>query len=296
MAFANIVSGTAIALWLLQNLGSTIAVAGYRYGLPGPDAPASEPNVAVILPVRGAANLAGHLRLLRAQKYGRYRIIASVESREDPAFAVLSEVQRESGAPLEVTVAGLARDAGQKVVNQLAALERLKPDDAIVAFIDADALPTPLWLPRLVAVLINSRKPLATGYRWMTPADDRLSSCCLAAANDAVAALPRGALPLMIVWGGSVAVKRETLEAIRLEDFWRGAISDDLQMAEALRQAKLLAHAPRQALLLTPVSCSWRGFSPSACVNTASSGFTSGRTGRSPSPVCGRRRSAWRWR
>jgi Glycosyltransferase like family 2 len=260
MAFANIVSGAAIALWLLQNLGSTIAVAAYRRGLPRPEVPGVEPNAAVILPVRGAANLADHLRLLRAQEYGRYRIIASVESRDDPAFAVLSEAQREAGAPLEVTVAGLARDAGQKVVNQLAALERLKPDDAIVAFIDADALPTPLWLPRLVAVLINSGKPLATGYRWMTPADDRLSSCCLAAANGAVAALPRGALPLMIVWGGSVAVKSETLEAIRLEDHWRGAISDDLQMAEALRQAKLLAHAPRQGLLLTPVSCSWRGF------------------------------------
>ena len=121
-------------------------------------------------------------------------------------------------------------------------------------------LPTPLWLPRLVAVIVNSGRPVATGYRWMTPADDRLSSCCLAAANDSIAALPRGALPLTIVWGGSVAMKRATLEAIRLRDFWRGAISDDAQMAEALRQAGLLAHAPRQGLLLTPVQCSWRGF------------------------------------
>jgi len=37
-------------------------------------------------------------------------------------------------------------------------------------------------------------------------------------------------------------------------------MSDDSQMAEALRQAKLLAHAPRQGLLLTPASCSWREF------------------------------------
>src|SRR5271166_5600454 len=84
------------------------------------------------------------------------------------AGASVSAAEREPGAPLEVT-AGLGKDAGQKVVNQLAALERLKPDDAIVTFIDADALPTPLWLARLVAVLINSGKPLATGYRWMTP-------------------------------------------------------------------------------------------------------------------------------
>ena len=260
MTVANLVTEAALALWSAQNLFSTIAAAAYRRGLPLPEIPGVEPNVAVILPVRGADNLARILRLLRAQQYRHYRIIASVESTDDPAFEVLRAAEGQAGAPLDVAVAGCAQNAGQKVWNQLAALERLRPDDAIVAFIDADTLPTPLWLPRLVAVLVNSGWPLATGYRWMTPADDRWSSCCLAAANDSIAALPRGALPLTIVWGGSVAVKRETLEAIRLKDFWRGAISDDSQMAEALRQAGLLAHAPRQGLLLTPVSCSWRGF------------------------------------
>ncbi|HKN27651.1 MAG TPA: glycosyltransferase [Roseiarcus sp.] len=260
MASANIVSGAAIALWCLQNLLSTFAAAAYRRGLPKPEIPGVEPNVAVVLPVRGAANLARHLELLRAQEYRHYRIIASVESGSDPAFAILAAARSELGAPLELVVAGHAVGAGQKVWNQLAALERLEPDDEIVAFIDADVLPTPLWLPRLIAVLVNSGRPLATGYRWMTPVDGCWSSCCLAAANDAIAALPRGALPLTIVWGGSVAVKRETLAAIRLKDFWRGAISDDLQMAEALRQAGLLAHASRQGLLMSPVSCSWREF------------------------------------
>ena len=259
MAFSTI-AALATALWCLQNLFTTFAAAAYRWGLPTAEIPGAEPSVAVVLPVRGAQSLARHLDLLRAQQYGRYRIIASVESKTDPAFAILAGARNQSGPPLDVVVAGHAENAGQKVWNQLAALDWLEPDDEVVAFIDADALPTPLWLPRLIAVLVNSGKPVATGYRWMTPADDRWSSCCLAAANDAIAALPRGALPLTTVWGGSVAVKRETLEAIRLKDFWRGAISDDLQMAEALRQAGLLAHAPRQGLLLTPVACSWREF------------------------------------
>ena len=86
MAVANLFSDAAIALWLLQNLGSTIAVAAYRRGLPRPEVPGVEPNVAVILPARGATTLAGHLRLLRAQEYAHYRIIASVESRDDPAL------------------------------------------------------------------------------------------------------------------------------------------------------------------------------------------------------------------
>src|SRR5271166_1982548 len=39
MAFGNMVSGAAIALWLLQNVGSTFAVAAYRRGLPQPKSP-----------------------------------------------------------------------------------------------------------------------------------------------------------------------------------------------------------------------------------------------------------------
>jgi hypothetical protein len=166
----------------------------------------------------------------------------------------------EPGAPLETIVAGVAENCGQKVWNLLAALDRLSSDDEVVAFIDADTLPTPLWLPGLVAVLVNSGRPVATGYRWMTPADDRWSSSCLAAANASIAALPRGALPLSIVWGGSVAMTQATMKAIKLESYWRGALSDDQQMAAALRGANLVAHAPRQGLLLTPASCSWAGF------------------------------------
>jgi hypothetical protein len=253
-------SELSLALWSAQALVSTLAVAAYRRGLPRPEKPGAEPNVAVFLPVRGAANLARLLPLLRAQDYGPYRIVACVESERDPAYALLRAAERGPGAPLDVAVAGPADNAGQKVWNLLAGLEKLKPTDDIVAFIDADTLPTPLWLPRLVAVIVNSGRPVATGYRWMTPTDERWSSSCLAAANGSIAALPRGLIPLTLVWGGSVAMKRSTMEAIRLKDYWRGAISDDAQMAGALRQGGLRAHAPRQGLLLTPVSCSWREF------------------------------------
>jgi Glycosyl transferase family 21 len=179
---------------------------------------------------------------------------------EDPAFAILRAAQAEPGVPLDVVVAGLAECAGQKVWNLLAALDHLRPEDEIVAFLDADVLLTPLWLPGLVALIVNSGRPVATGYRWMIPSDDRWSSACLAAANASLAALPRGALKLTIVWGGSVAMRRTTFERIRVREFWRGAISDDVQMAKALRRAGMLAYAPRQGLVLTPVSCSWRGF------------------------------------
>src|SRR5574337_2174230 len=181
MAAADLLSSLALIVWCGQNLVSTLAVGAYRRGLPQPEIPGVEPAVAVVLPVKGAVKLDSFLRLLRAQDYRNYRIIAAVESADDPAFALLRAAERQPGPAIETTIAGLAVNAGQKVWNQLAALKRLNVNDEIVAFIDADTAPTPLWLPRLVAVIVNSKRPVATGYRWMAPADGRLSSACLAA-------------------------------------------------------------------------------------------------------------------
>ena len=257
---ANWTADVSMLLWGLQNAVSTFAVLAYRHGLPRAEIPGTEPRVAVILPVKGDEGLGRFLALLRGQRYARYRIIASVESDQDPALGVLVAAQLQMGASIEIVIAGLASGCGQKVWNQLAALERLTADDEIVAFIDSDTLPTPLWLPRLVAAIVDAGRPVVTGYRWMTPSDDRWSSSCLSAANASIATLPRGGLKSHLCWGGSVAMRRSTLEAIELKSRWIGAISDDLQLSAALRGAGVHAAAPRQGLLLTPVSVSWAGF------------------------------------
>jgi len=249
-----------MTLWGLQSAVATFAVLAYRRGLPLPEVPGVEPAVAVIVPVKGDQDLERFLQLLRAQRYPRYRIIASVESENDPALNLLFSAQPLPGAPIEIVISGLASTCGQKVWNQLAALERLTLEDEIVAFIDADTLPTPLWLPRLVSAIVDAGMPVVTGYRWMTPADDRWSSSCLAAANASIATLPRGGLKSHLCWGGSFAMRRSTLESIKLRSYWSGAISDDLQLSEALRRAGIYTGAPRQSLLLTPVSVSWIEF------------------------------------
>jgi len=57
-----------------------------------------------------------------------------------------------------------------------------------------------------------------------------------------------------------MAMRQSTIEAIKLRDYWRGAVSDDLQMTAALRRAGIGVYAPRQGLVLSPVSSSWREF------------------------------------
>ncbi|MEA2861034.1 MAG: hypothetical protein QOC72_3073 [Methylobacteriaceae bacterium] len=245
--------------WVFLLIATTFIVWRYTWGLPLNEIPQSTPSVAVIVPIKGTSRATeAFLHALRHQDYPNYRIIAAVESEDDPAFRVLQQQIGASGAPVEICVAGLAHRSGQKIHNLLAALARLGRDDEIVAFTDADTLPQRLWLPRLIAGIVNSGRPAVTGYRWMIPADSRLSSAVVAAANASIATLLRVPHVANACWGGTMVMPRATLERIDIRRYWEGAILDDLQMTRALRDHKVMIFSPRQSLLLSPISMSWR--------------------------------------
>ncbi|WP_245276371.1 glycosyltransferase [Methylocapsa aurea] len=238
---------------------STISAWRYTWGLPRPEVPGRTPRVAVVVPIKNASPLTTEfLRRLRSQAYPDYRIIAAVETESDPAFAVLSEAAETSGAIVFTVVAGPVERGGQKVWNLLAALPAIKADDEIIVFTDADTLPTPEWLARIVSALTDAGYDAVTGYRWMIPIDGRLSSAIVAAANASIVTLPRIPAIINLCWGGTTALRRETLERIGIADYWRGAISDDLQMTRALGAAGCAIFSPRQSLLLSPIAMDWK--------------------------------------
>jgi hypothetical protein len=245
--------------WLTIGVVSTISAWRYTWGLPRPEAPGRTPRAAVIVPIKNASALSREfLRRLQSQAYPDYRIIAAVETESDPAFSLLSESAREPGATIVTIVAGPVERGGQKVWNLLAALAAIKADDEIVVFTDADTLPTPEWLARLVSALTDAGYDAVTGYRWMIPTDGRLSSAIVAAANASIVTLPRVPAIINLCWGGTTALRRETLERVGVADYWRGAISDDLQMTRALGAAGCAIFSPRQSLLLSPIAMDWR--------------------------------------
>jgi Glycosyltransferase like family 2 len=247
--------------WGLIAILNTVTAWRYSQGLPFPEIPKTTPPVAVIVAVKGASDITRtFFERLRHQAYPVYRIIAAVESKEDPAFAMVTEEANRPGAALRVVVAGQSERTGQKVWNLLAAIDAIEASDEIVAFIDADTLPDSGWLSRLVASLINPVNPgreAVTGYRWIVPADKRVSSAVVAAANASVVTLLR--LPYIFnhCWGGTIAMRRETLERIAIHHYWAGAISDDAQMTRAFIKARVPIFSPRQSLLLSPVAMNW---------------------------------------
>jgi cellulose synthase/poly-beta-1,6-N-acetylglucosamine synthase-like glycosyltransferase len=243
--------------WIAIAILNTLSAWRYTWGLPLTEIPGLTPPVAVIVAVKNASEVSrAFFDRLRHQAYPDYRIIAAIESEEDPAFAMVTEESKRPGAPIRTVVAGQSERTGQKVWNLLAAVDAIEIRDEIVAFVDADTLPTPEWLPRLVAALVNTGREAVTGYRWIIPADNRVSSAVVAAANASVVTSPRIPSITNHCWGGTMAVRRKTLERIDIRRYWAGAISDDAQMTLAFKEAGYPVFSPRQSLLLSPVAMS----------------------------------------
>jgi cellulose synthase/poly-beta-1,6-N-acetylglucosamine synthase-like glycosyltransferase len=248
-----------LLVWIVEIVASTVAAWQYQRGLPRPEVPSQTPPVVVIFPVKGAsATLPTFLTRLSAQDYPHYRIIAVVESTQDPAFELLMRHQALPGAPMTVHVAGSAENCGQKVWNLLHALEHVKPDDTLVGFIDADTLPSPLWLGRLVSAIYDAGHEAVSGYRWMMPMDNHLATATVSAANMSIVTLPKLPFAPNYAWGGTMLLRRELLERIDLKRWWQGAFSDDLQLTRALQAHAVPLASPRQCLLISPVAFTWR--------------------------------------
>lgn len=245
--------------WVCIILVSTFSAWRYGWGLPRPEIPSREPPVAVLVAVKGVSNETRQFfQNLLAQAYANFRLIVSVESVNDPAYGLALELAQASTIEMVLVVAGEARDCGQKVANLLAALDKLEPRDEIVVFTDADTLPDPRWISRLVAALVDAGHEAVTGYRWMVPIDNRLITALVAAANTSIATLPRTPYATNICWGGTMALRQKTLQAINIRSYWEGSVIDDLQMTRALSDHRIKLFSPRQNLLLSPVSFNFR--------------------------------------
>jgi ceramide glucosyltransferase len=244
-----------LVAWLLVAALSCFGVYITQRARPPVDDGQAEPIV-LIIPMRG---IPPHLRELWqgicAQTRGPLRVIFALESADDPAGAALRALT--GGPPVEIVIAGVTTERGQKIHNMLAALDRLKPSDAIVVFADADIAPAPDWLARLLRELETKRLGMTSGYRWMMAADERWSTAFACVINSSIASVPRDS-KWANAWGGSMALRRHTIEALALPTLWEHAVSDDLTISRAVRAIGGKVRSPRDTLVPALASYSWR--------------------------------------
>jgi cellulose synthase/poly-beta-1,6-N-acetylglucosamine synthase-like glycosyltransferase len=191
------------------------------------------------------------------QDYPNFRVIFAVESNDDGAVPVIEKCCALAPDRVALAVAGRATDEGQKTANLRAAVSQLRYDDEILVFADADILPEPDWLMRLVNPLLWRKADIVTGFRWVVAKDGGIANHISASIAAMVATIPR--LPhLSGAWGGSTAIRQDQFRALDVSAKWRGVLSDDLQLTNVAVRAGLKIAAPRELLLRT--SSGARGF------------------------------------
>jgi len=247
------------------------------------------PKAAVILPCCGVdEKLEQTVQALARQNYPDLEVIFTFESNDDPAYAAIGAWMKDlfhdgdSEAPsvcgtgcgtgvspvnsparrrchtCRRVVAGLADRRSQKIHNLLAAVEEVSKDRKVLAFLDSDAVPGKDWLGHLVAPLRDETVGAATGYRWYG-ATGGLAAGVRCAWNAAAVSLMDDEKQ-NFCWGGATAIRRETFRSLGVARYWDRALSDDLQLTRAVRDAGLRIHFVPQALVSSSDGTTLWGF------------------------------------
>ena len=210
------------------------------------------------MPIKGVDDdTAPNVAALLEQDYLDYRVIFTVESNDDPVVTLLERIAVEDSR-VEIVIAGLAQERGQKVHNQLAAVGRTNEDDEILTFMDVDAKPGPEWLRALITPLTyGPHIGAATGYRYYIPVTDHTANKIVSVLNAQVAAL-LGPYRRNFAWGGSMAIRRADFFTYGLNDMWQHALSDDYCLSYCVKNVakKKLQFVPR-CLVASDANFNW---------------------------------------
>lgn len=220
------------------------------------------PFATVIAPCRGLdADLDENLRALLEQEYPAYEVIFVVDDKSDTAMTIIEEVSREAAKDAKKTkiiVAKKAYGCSQKVENLREAVLHAADASRAFVFVDSDVRPSGEWLRYLVAPLEDKNLGAATGYRWFISKHPSFASELRCAWNASITSALGPNTRSNFCWGGSMAIRRDTFERLKIREKWSGTLSDDFTVTRAMNQANLPIVFVPQALAASVEDCTFR--------------------------------------
>ena len=211
------------------------------------------PKVTLILPVRGVDHdFAANLRSLAAQDYPDYELLVVCRDEADPAVPA---ARLTLGKNFRLVVSGEPpADTGEKVHNLISAVNAARRESEVFVFADSDGQVRADWLRRLTAPLEEEDLGAATAFRWYFPEKGGFWPLLRSVWDSAVAGSMR-ANDKNFAWGGGTAIHREAFESARVMDFWRGTVSDDCRLRDALKAAGRGIRFVPEAMVATTGQC-----------------------------------------
>ena len=195
------------------------------------------PRTCVVMACKGdEPELEKHVEAILTQAYPNYRTIIVTDTVEDPAYPIVNSIlSRHLGEDTHLYNSNCHPKASGKVAALLTAIEKDAGTSEAFAFVDSDATVPPGWLADLVAPLGDDSVGATTGFRWYFPSRGGFWSHVESAWNASGTNLmfnERYNFP----WGGAMAIRTKTMNAIDISRVWNDAVSDDLSLNLALRK------------------------------------------------------------
>ncbi|MBA3784038.1 MAG: glycosyltransferase family 2 protein, partial [Acidobacteria bacterium] len=214
------------------------------------------PFCSIIVPCRGLdQDLHENLSALFQQNFPDYEILFVIDDKADEAVKVIEEVSRKGAKTAKLVVAGKATRSSQKVHNLRQAILKVSEKSEIFVFVDSDARPSKNWLRNLVAPLQDETIGCATGYRWFVSKKNNFASRLRSVWNASIASALGANVKRNFCWGGSTAIRRDVFERLNLREKWRGTLSDDFTLTNAMNAANLPICFVSQCLTATVEDC-----------------------------------------
>ena len=234
--------GLMLGLSAMQAVYVLLYLRFLKRDLPDLQRPTSayQPAVAVVLCLRGAdPSLHRCLAGLSLLDYPDYELHLVFDDLRDPSIAVVDSFLAQAGEGGPPVHRHIIADRGDgcslKCSALISTIMKLEDRIEVVALVDADASVREDWLKRLIAPLRDPKVGASTGNRWFAPTSG-VGSMVRKIWN--AAALPQMCL-YRIAWGGSLALRVETIEQCELLDRWSVAFCEDTMLTRQLAEREL---------------------------------------------------------
>jgi cellulose synthase/poly-beta-1,6-N-acetylglucosamine synthase-like glycosyltransferase len=214
------------------------------------------PPASVILCLRGRdPTLLRCLKAIEAQDYPDFELTVVFDSTDDPAYQVVEAFRERTAIKIRtLVIPQYSGQCGMKCEALICAIENLDPQHEVVALIDADSIAAPNWLRVMVGPLANRGVGAVTGDRWFEP-NHEFASITRAVWN--AAAIVQMNL-YRIAWGGSLAMRSDTIQRLGILDVWRKTFCEDTVLVDLFRRENLTVVRPRQAVVFNEESIAWK--------------------------------------
>ena len=217
-----------------------------------------EPPAAIVLCLKGEdENLSECLVGLISQDYADYRLVIVVDSERDPVMQSLAQFfDGVKFKPDIQTLRAPKSTCSLKCSAITQAIVSVPSRYEVIAMIDGDTIPDQSWLSELVAPLADKTIGATTGNRWYSPTSNAIGTWVRKIWNAAaVVQMQRYHIP----WGGSLAIRAETIERCGLVEHWRRSFCEDTAMVSPLKKHKLKIHRVPHLVLENTESVSLSG-------------------------------------